>query len=543
MSKEIEMDLYKANRLLEINKMLTQTLQLNEILHNVVQAACELVEVADVILIYLYDEETNLLRFAKGQGVNEEALARVEFAPGESITGKVFVHQQSKLFTSRLEIEEHMENMTEENARHYYEGVQQRRVKSTFCVPILNKNRCLGVVVVNNYNRDSIFTAEDMNVIEVVAGQSAIAIDNAKVYEHLQQKNVLLEKSMSIHKTFYQLIIEGRGIETVISLLERMISSTSTVRYHSYLDVEENMHTFPIRRGMDTLGYLSLTKPFMQFSEMEKIIIEQASLSIALELIKENALYEKEIHFREQVFNHLLEGLSGRELEAALHYVNWRTDTRVQCVIIEGNQKPLWQVEQLMEKEKLIKSVEQMLRSERVDPLIFTRAFQLIIILPASPEQTVQELLSSIRQLRLANLDIVYGIGRETSVQELSVSYKEAIRSVGYAKRYQIPVVEYSMLGLERLLYELDQELLERFMNDKLHRLQSADSTLIHTLKQFIWSNRNQKQTAKELHVHPNTLYYRLKKVEELLEIDFSNEKDWIDFVVAFRIYVELNEK
>lgn len=99
------------------------------------------------------------------------------------------------------------------------------------------------------------------------------------------------------------------------------------------------------------------------------------------------------------------------------------------------------------------------------------------------------------------------------------------------------------MLGVERLLYELDQELLERFMNDKLHRLQSADSTLIHTLKQFIWSNRNQKQTAEELHVHPNTLYYRLKKVEELLEIDFSNEKDWIDFVVAFQIYVELNEK
>lgn len=543
MSKEIEMDLYKANKLLEINKMLTQSLQLNDILHNVVQAACELVEVADVILIYLYEEETKLLRFAKGQGVNEEALARVQFTPGESITGKVFVHQQSKLFTSRFEIEEHMENMTEENAKYYNEGVQQRRVKSTFCVPILNKNRCLGVVVVNNYNQDSVFTAEDMNVIEVVAGQSAIAIDNAKVYEHLQQKNLLLEKSMSIHKTFYQLIIDGRGIETVISLLQRMIGSTSTVRYHSYLDVKEHLHTFPIQRGRDTLGFLSFTKPFAQFSEMEKITIEQASLSIALELIKENALYEKEIHFREQVFNHLLEGLSGRELEAALHYVNWQTDTRVQCVIVEGNQQPLWQVEQLMEKEKLIKSMEQIFRSKRVDPLIFTRAFQLIIILPTSPEHTVQELISSIHGLRHEDSTIVYGIGRETSVQELSISYKEAIRSVGYAKRYQIPVVEYSMLGVERLLYELDQELLERYMKDKLHRLQNADSTLVDTLKQFIWSNRNQKQTAEKLHVHPNTLYYRLKKVEELLEIDFANEKEWIDFVVAFRIYVEFNEK
>lgn len=541
MVAKIEMDLYKANKLLEINKMLTQSLQLNEILHNVIQAACVLVEVADVIIIYLYDEETKSLRFAKGEGVNEEALASVAFAEGESITGKVFVHQQSKLFTSRVEIEQHMENMTEENAHFYYEGVQQRSVKSTFCVPILNKDRCLGVVVVNNYKQDSIFTAEDMNVIEVVAGQSAIAIDNAKVYEHLQQKNLLLEKSISIHNTFYQLIIEGRGIETVLSLLERMIGSS--VSYHDYLDETEEEYPFPIRRGLDTLGFLSLGQPFKEFSEMEKITIEQASLSIALELIKENALYEKEIHFREQVFNHLMEGISGRELEAALHYVNWRADTRIQCLIIEGNQKPLWDVEQLIEKEKLVKSVEQTIRLERVAPLIFARAFQLIVILPTSSEHTVQELLSNIRQLWLSNSDIVFGIGRETTIQELSLSYKEASRSVGYAKRYHIPVVEYSMLGFERLLYEVDQELLERFMNDKLRLLQTANQTLIHTLKLFIQSNKNQKQTAKELHIHPNTLYYRLKKVEELLEIDFTNEKDWIDFVVAFRIYVELNEK
>ncbi|REB08775.1 GAF domain-containing protein [Sporosarcina sp. BI001-red] len=541
MLAKIEMDLYKANKLLEINKMLTQSLQLNEILRNVIRAACELVEVADVIIIYLYDEETKTLRFAKGEGVQEEALAHVAFAEGESITGKVFVHRQSKLFTTREEIEDHMENMTDQNACYYYEGVHQRSVKSTFCVPILNKNRCLGVVVVNNYKQDSIFTAEDMNVIEVVAGQSAIAIDNAKVYEHLQQKNTLLEKSISIHNTFYQLILEGRGIETVLSLLEKMIGSG--VRYHSYLEVMREEHFFPIRKGVDTLGYLSFLQPFKKFNEMEKITIEQASLSIALELIKENALYEKEIHFREQVFNHLLEGISGRELDAALQYVNWRTDTRVQCLIVEGNQKPLWEVDHLVGKERLVKSMEQRLRVELVDPLLFTRAFQLIVILPTISEKPVQELLGSIRQLWPDDADNVYGIGRETSIQELSVSYKEATRSVGYAKRYQIQVVEYSMLGLERLLYEVDQELLERFMYDKLHRLQTADPALIHTVKLFIQSNKNQKQTAKELHVHPNTLYYRLKKAEELLGIEFSNEKDWMDFVVAFRIYVELHEK
>ncbi|MHC8517839.1 helix-turn-helix domain-containing protein [Sporosarcina sp. ITBMC105] len=536
-----EMDLYKANKLLEINKILTQSLRLEEILHSVIQAASELVDVADVIIIYLYDEDTKTLRFAKGEGVAVESMRHVAFAEGESITGKVFVQRQPKLFTSRDEINDYMKNMSALNVRYYFEGVQQRTVRSSFCVPILYEKRCLGVVAVNNYREDSIFTAEDMKVIEVVAGQSAIAIENARVHEHLQQQNALLEKSISIHHTFYQLVIEGRGIDAILSLLKRRIGVA--VRYFSYLDRTSEAHLFPIRRGVDTLGFLSLPKPFEQYSEMDKITIEQASLSIALELIKENALYEKEIYFREQVFNRLLEGLSGRELEAALQYVNWRSDTLVQCILIEGNETPLWQVEELIGKEKFVKSVEKKLRSERVHPLIFARAFQLIILVPTISRSTVQELYESIRQMGAGSSDISVGIGRETPIQELSVSYKEAMRSVGYAKKYNVPIVEYSMLGIERLLYEVDQELLERFMNDKLGQLKRADATLIDTLNVFIQSNSSQKRTANALHVHPNTLYYRLRKAEEILGIDFSNGEDWIDFVVAFKIFMELNEK
>lgn len=535
-----EMDIYKANKLLEINKILTQSLRLDEILHSVIRAASELVDVADVIIIYLYDSETKTIRFAKGEGVDDAALQHIAFAEGESITGKIFVQRQSKLFTSRDEIEEYMKNMSGENVRYYDEGVQKRSVRSLFCVPILYENRCLGVVTVNNYRQDCIFTPEDMKVIEVVAGQSAIAIENARVHEHLQQQNALLEKSLSIHNTFYQLMIEGRGIDAILSLLTRMIGTS--VRYYSYLDVTDRTHLFPIRRGVDTLGFLSLPKPFEQFNEMDKITIEQASLSIALELIKENALYEKEVYFREQVFNRLMEGVSGRELEAALQYVNWRTDTHVQCIIIEGNQKPLWRVEELNGKEKFVKFVERKLRSERVNPLIFARAYQLIIIVPTISEEIIRELHSSIRQMWTGDADIIVGIGRETSLQELSVSYKEAMQSVGYAKKYDLSVVEYSMLGIERLLYEVDPELLERFMNDKLHLLKTADSTLIHTLNVFIQSNSSQKQTAEILHVHPNTLYYRLRKAEELLGIDFTNGKEWIDFVVAFKIFMEFNE-
>src|SRR5690625_4986930 len=95
----------KAEKLLEINKLLTQSLKLEDVLRNVIKAASELIEVSDVLIIYLYDEETNTLRFAEGEGVLKNKLKKIRFKPGESISGKVFVERKSKLFVSEQEID------------------------------------------------------------------------------------------------------------------------------------------------------------------------------------------------------------------------------------------------------------------------------------------------------------------------------------------------------------------------------------------------------------------------------------------------------
>ncbi len=534
-------NIYKTNKLLEMNKILNQSLKLEEILHNVIVAAKELIDVSDVLLIYLYDNVENKLKFAKGEGVNQEKLKKVAFSPGESITGKVFIEKKPKLFTSEQEIDDYMGNMTEENYRHYYEGVKRRKIKSMFCVPIINKDRCLGVVAVNNYNQNGVFTKEDMQVIEVVAGQSAIAIDNAHVYSHLKEKNRLLKQSITIHNRFYQLIIEGRGIKKVISMLERMISSTA--EFYTDVNLEDAANAFPIRRGDDILGALLLERPFQSFSEMDQIAIEQASLSIALELIKDNAIYEKEIHFREEVFNQLLEGESGRDLQHALRYVKWDEDWIVQCIILEGKDQPLWEAERLVDKERFVKSIERITNSATLHSLIFTRAFQLIMILPKVKHTNINELINGIQALWKNEKDIFYGVGRETSIRDLSISYNEAIRSIGYAKQHNVRMVEYAKLGIERLLYEVDKEILDMFMNDKLQQLYILDESFIETLRIFIDLNKNHKKTAEILHIHTNTLYYRLKKIEEILQIEFNNEKDWIDLVIAFRLYVASNKK
>lgn len=533
-------DLHKAKKLLEINKMLTKSLKIEEILKSVIQAATELIEVSGVFIIYLYDEKTNTLRFAEGQGVDKDHFKNVAFTPGESISGKVFQDKKSKLFTSEQEIDQYMRNMSPRNYEHYYKGVNKRKIKSAFVVPILNKDRCHGIVVVDNFNENGVFTKEDMQVIEIVADQSAIAIDNSNVYQHLKEKNELLQQSISIHNQFYQQIIEGRGIVNVIALLERIISSP--VIFEGELPEEQSDHVFPIVRGNEVLGLLKLERPFADFSHMNQIAIEQASLSIALELIKNNAIFEKEIHLREEVFNQLIEGISGKDLYHALQYIKWDENWNVQCVIMEGKDTPLWQSDKLIDKERFVHTIERITKSIGFDCLIFTRAFQLIVIIPKLRKSGLNELIRQVKQ-QWDRTEIIYGIGRETTIEDLSISYHEAVRSIGYAKLHQMEMVEYSMLGIERLLYEVDEDVLEMFMYDKLSNLNTLDNSFIETLEYFIKMNKNHKQTAAVLHIHPNTLYYRLRKIEEVLETDFDNEKDWIDLVIAFRLYVASNKK
>jgi DNA-binding PucR family transcriptional regulator len=53
------------------------------------------------------------------------------------------------------------------------------------------------------------------------------------------------------------------------------------------------------------------------------------------------------------------------------------------------------------------------------------------------------------------------------------------------------------------------------------------------TLKTYIAANRSTSITADRLHIHPNTLYHRIRKIEDLLRVDLSEPNDWLTLLLA----------
>lgn len=93
----------------------------------------------------------------------------------------------------------------------------------------------------------------------------------------------------------------------------------------------------------------------------------------------------------------------------------------------------------------------------------------------------------------------------------------------------------YGMCGNRSMTGQMSNFLghkLEVLVNDdQLHRTQ-----LYESLVNYLENNCNLALTADKLYIHPNTLRYRIKKIEKLLKIDLSRLEGVVEIALALKI-------
>jgi predicted ATPase/signal transduction histidine kinase/CheY-like chemotaxis protein len=70
------------------------------------------------------------------------------------------------------------------------------RVKSVLCIPTLNQGKLIGVLYLENNLATGAFTQDRVEILQLLAGQIAVSIENAILYENLEQK--VLERTAKI---------------------------------------------------------------------------------------------------------------------------------------------------------------------------------------------------------------------------------------------------------------------------------------------------------------------------------------------------------
>jgi purine catabolism regulator len=127
--------------------------------------------------------------------------------------------------------------------------------------------------------------------------------------------------------------------------------------------------------------------------------------------------------------------------------------------------------------------------------------------------------------------------------EELPRLYREAQQALDVGTRITRygNIVAYRDLGIYRLLLQIgDERHLSRFVEETLGPLIRYDAAhklgLVQTLSVFLNQRESLKQAARRLHVHANTVTYRLQRIEQLIPLDLSNPDDRLVAHVAVKI-------
>jgi DNA-binding PucR family transcriptional regulator len=101
--------------------------------------------------------------------------------------------------------------------------------------------------------------------------------------------------------------------------------------------------------------------------------------------------------------------------------------------------------------------------------------------------------------------------------------------------------VALSDLGVYRLLLQVKrpEELID-FMHGVLRPLYDydgrRDTTLVETMRAFLANGFSVTATAEALIVHPNTISYRLRRIEEILGMNCHDPQALLQFQLAFLV-------
>ena len=102
-------------------------------------------------------------------------------------------------------------------------------------------------------------------------------------------------------------------------------------------------------------------------------------------------------------------------------------------------------------------------------------------------------------------------------------------------------VISLDDLGILRLLLSVDDPAaLRAYASRVLEPLRGYDQArqgdLVHTLEGYLQNDLNTARTAAALHLHANTLTYRLRRIEELAGIRLRNTDDLLHVSLALSI-------
>jgi len=186
--------LYTASR------AVSSGLNLQEVLATVLRLVSETVEHFSAMIFLLNDDRTRM-SVAAAYGLTEKE--RQITIPSDEGLPSLVLETGKPMLVADADQEPRFEQL-----------IPRARCLSAMLAPLRTKNRPLGVIIVASLQRNA-YNADDLNMLTAVASQSAIAIENAQLYEDATRR---AEEATAIYR-LSQAVNSSKDIEEIYHLV------------------------------------------------------------------------------------------------------------------------------------------------------------------------------------------------------------------------------------------------------------------------------------------------------------------------------------
>jgi len=239
----------------EVSKTITSNLYLEEILQLIVAMTARTFHF-NICSIMLLDEDRQELVIKATQSKSRDYVTKPNLKVGESIAGRAAL--EGRLLTV-LDVKRAPEY-------RFPDIAEKEGLCSMVCIPLISRERSIGVL--NCYTEHpKVFSDEEIDSLQTVANQAAIAIENAKLMVRsaiIQEMHHRVKNSLQTVASLLRIQMHRTGEGTVDEMLRESINRIISIAAVHDLLSKEDLDQVNLREVAETILMLtgqSLLRP------------------------------------------------------------------------------------------------------------------------------------------------------------------------------------------------------------------------------------------------------------------------------------------
>jgi sigma-B regulation protein RsbU (phosphoserine phosphatase) len=236
--------------LLDASEKLNATLEFDELMSRIAEVIKTLVDY-EIFAILLVNEKSQDMRVRFSVGHPGDAVKNLRIKVTEGIVGRAVQTRRSVLVNDVRSDPAYIETVPD--------------VRSELAVPLIFKNRVVGAIDLEA-SWTGFFTEQHQNLLELLGGRIAAAIENARLYHRSVRQARMLQLLNEISRDLSSVLVLNELLRKIAALTKRLINydrfaillaDETTRTFNTVISLKEDQRTpdkFTVRYGQGAVG-------------------------------------------------------------------------------------------------------------------------------------------------------------------------------------------------------------------------------------------------------------------------------------------------